>query len=91
MIIRSSTFAHNRAKEESGGVMYSNEYTTVEVVGDDNRFEGNNCNSDGGVFGATSHTTIVVEGGEFFDNYSDEVSACAKRQGKVACAGELFA
>lgn len=90
MVIRSSIFAYNRAKHDSGGAIYSNAYTTVEVVGQGNRFESNACNSYGGVFGATSNTTIVVEGGEFFDSYSDEVSACTKMQGRLASVGGLF-
>lgn len=73
-ILRNSTFMHNQASLNNAGVANVGEYGLLLVEGDDNVFAFNQASeSGGGVFAATTGTTIVIEGGEFHDNEADNV------------------
>lgn len=74
IILRNSFFDNNTAGGDSGGVGYLGENGTLRVEGDDNVFYDNTCGTHGGVFAATSYTSIIVDGGSFKGNGHGEVS-----------------
>lgn len=73
LVLRNSTFTDNLADLQNAGVVNFGEYTSVVVEGDGNVFARNECGAEGAVFGATIHTRLVVEGGEFYDNEASDV------------------
>ena len=76
-ILTNSTFDTNCANAGNGGVASLGRYTTLFVAGDGNQFVGNTCDDEGGVFGGTTDTRIVIEGGVFSKNKADEVGGLA--------------
>ena len=72
-ILRSSTFMHNQATLDNGGVVNVGSYGILLVEGTDNEFRSNRAIESGGVFAATTDTTIIVEGGRFIDNMAHKV------------------
>ena len=73
IILRNSTFTHNEAIRDNGGVVNVGSYGFLLVEGGDNVFAFNKVVESGGVFAATADTMIVIEGGEFHDNEADKV------------------
>lgn len=73
VVMRNSSFESNAADRGSGGVMYLGDFATAVVEGDANVFKGNKCFGDGGVFAATTNTSLTIEGGLFIDNRIEEV------------------
>ena len=71
--MRNSSFEANRADRDSGGVVSMAEFSKVFIEGDGNVFRGNECIGDGGVFAASTNSSITIEGGLFIDNTVEEV------------------
>ena len=71
-ILRNSTFMYNQASLDNGGVVNVGSYGLLLVAGDDSVFAFNQVTRSGGVFAATTDTTIVIEGGEFHDNAAEK-------------------
>lgn len=68
-----STFNGSRADRATGGVIYGNEYSAVNIIGDRNQFMRNSCEGDGGVLAASKNTRVIVEGGNFTENSAKAV------------------
>lgn len=72
-ILRNSSFLRNTASEYRGGVVHTAEYAVLLVEGDANVFAYNEVTTSGAVFAGTTYSTVVIEGGEFFDNMAEKV------------------
>lgn len=58
---------------DNSGVVNLGEFASLLVEGHDNVFERNSCGQSGAVFGATTNTSVVVQGGLFVGNVAEEV------------------
>lgn len=73
VILKDSTFIGSKADRETGGVIYGNEFSEMNITGDRNEFISNRCGTDGAVLAASKNTKVVVEGGNFTKNFAEEV------------------
>lgn len=81
VIVRNSTFEDNSSGGDDGGVIYCSDFSTTNIMGDDNTFAENSGGINGGVLAATSDSNITIEGGTFHGNFAGEVSAgCVPKQ-----------
>ncbi|CAM9271368.1 unnamed protein product, partial [Ectocarpus sp. 8 AP-2014] len=90
VILRNSTFTDNWAHLDNAGVVNLGEFSTLLVEGDDNVFAGNECGQNGAVFGATTDTVIVIEGGTFFGNEAADGGGVIWTKGDVTILGGNF-
>ncbi|CBJ26637.1 adhesin-like protein [Ectocarpus siliculosus] len=90
VILRNSTFTDNWAHLDNAGVVNLGEFATLLVEGDDNVFAGNECGQNGAVFGATTDTVIVIEGGTFFGNEAADGGGVIWTKGDVTILGGNF-
>ncbi len=72
-ILRNSSFLHNVAGEYHGGVAYTADYTFLSVEGGLNVFAYNEVATSGAVFAGVDTSTVVVEGGAFYNNTAEKV------------------
>lgn len=89
IILTNSTFELSKADRETGGVIYGNEFTTVDITGDGNNFVNNECGADGGVVAASTNTRVVVEGGNFTDNFAEVRRGTARRTQSTRLEAEV--
>ncbi|CAM9462085.1 unnamed protein product, partial [Ectocarpus sp. 12 AP-2014] len=89
-ILRNSTFTDNSAHLDNAGVVNLGEFATLLVEGDGNVFAGNECGQNGAVFGATTDTSIVIEGGTFFGNEAADGGGVIWTKGEVTILGGNF-
>ena len=75
LILRNSTFTDNLADLQNAGVVNLGDFSELLVEGDGNVFSRNVCGAEGAVFGSTTDTRLVVEGGEFYENEASDVGA----------------
>ncbi|CAN0356022.1 unnamed protein product, partial [Ectocarpus sp. 12 AP-2014] len=90
VILRNSTFTDNWAHLDNAGVVNLGEYATLLVEGDGNVFGRNECGQNGAVFGATTDTAIVIEGGTFFGNEAADGGGVIWTKGDVTILGGNF-
>ncbi|CAM9130909.1 unnamed protein product [Laminaria digitata] len=88
--MRNSSFESNRADRDSGGVVSMAEFSKVVVEGDGNVFRGNTCDGDGGVFAASTNSSITIEGGLFIDNSVEENGAVIWSKGELTVTDGNF-